>query len=191
VSLVTPADLWLLGGIPDTDEDAPQRIARAERLLASALRRPSLESADRTEKLWLHPDPLGKVQALVYPTYTPVTLLANSPTVALRSPTIIEVLELPNWQGWALGVPTLTSLNIEVTYRGGWTAATLPEDLRLAVVDIVAELGRGSADGIPEARPGLRSVKLDGATVTYTDAPPLGTVESVVPPGVIARWRRR
>jgi hypothetical protein len=202
VTLATGADLWLLAGVRE-DDDTALRLERAERLLASELRRPRLSSGEVTEVLRLYPDdewralndvvsPLmpdpfwnasgPRAAAVVYPTATPVTDV-DTPDCSVRSTAVIAVSELPDDRDDG---------RIEVTYTAGWTADNVPEDIRMAIVAIGRALQVAGSGEVPAPAPGVAAVTLDGASVRYdATGSRSGLVARVVPQSVLNRWRRR
>lgn len=176
MALITAEDLVLLAGVEPGDETAA-RCDRAERLLASLLRRPGLELAERTETLSIHRDLTGQAAGLLFPRATPVVAVSTA-GCSIRSTAVIACTTAPP------GVQT-------VTYTGGWTAQSLPEDLRVALVNIVRELSGDNSGGGLAAPAGVRQVSLDGASVTFDTATAAGLVQRAVDPATIARWRRR
>ena len=176
MSLLDGADVFLLTGEIENDHIAA-RLDRAERLLCSELRRASLASDDYAETLRLCEDVDGDALAVVYPTHTPVTAVATA-GVSVRDTATLAVDE------W----PADDVLEIDVDYTAGWTAVTLPEDLRAAVAEVAVAMGAPRAD-VPAVPAGVSSVRQGDAAVTVAPAGGVSLVRRVVPSEVLTRWR--
>ena len=191
--LLSDSDVFLHTGV-NLDEHGEARLTRAQRLISSWLRRP-LDSAERTETLSLHRDLTARTVGLLYPAATPVTAVSSPSTVAIRTTAVLEVQSLPA-STWPDPVTT-----VEVTYTGGWTADTLPEDLVAAIANLAVSMGAGLGEVLDGSAPlpsSVQSVSLDGAAVSFGGSSgtavresAAAAVERIAADHNLGRWRRR
>ncbi len=172
----------LTSDITTADADLEPALADAQRLIEEHLRRP-LESAQRTETLRLYGNK-------VYPAATPITA---APYRILDGVALSDVSVPLVWTGWQDFIS-----KIEVTYTGGYTAATVPAELAEAIATATLQRLRLQADqqqapstdsAIPR---GASSVSVGDAKVTF--APAVTTVHDTLPAAVlqsISKYRRR
>lgn len=147
----------------------PEQLASAEALVAAALDMDTLAETQRAESGSVGSSGLI---ALRYPAASIQTLtLGGAPAAGVLSgPRTLDVKALVNrsyGNPWGSGY---SNTPYAVQYTSGWTADTLPEQIRQAVL-AVAAAGVAAAESL-----GIKSETMGPRSVTYADTSTSGTV---------------
>jgi hypothetical protein len=203
--VTNPLDPSRLARLAQVAELTVEQIDFACERMADFLRRPLWdEGDDKTVEAWVKnaPWPTGNRQG-----FEP--WLMPDITVAWPEPGYGGIVKLPAWpissvsdpadgqivnSARAVFVGTPVGYPITVTYRGGWTADTVPFMIEVAIAHLAAADTPDSAEGLPvgvtSVRLGDAAIGLDPALVA-AKAGPAVDLDGLVP-GIerkIKRWR--
>lgn len=129
-------------------------------------------------------------RALALGTYTerlrPASDATVRPAVLPLDPTTPGYVTSAMLSAWGTGTPPIWDRYgyLTVTYRGGWTAATLPETIRRAI----CLLAQANSDPAPPITGWPLATKLGDISVSYRDLGPMA--DPVWPVGVKKSLRR-
>lgn len=166
--------------LDSTSEDVTAALAGAQSIVETYLNR-YIESAERTETLTVYPG--GRV----YPSAVPVTVVDAS-DYEISSDGWAIIGATPAFPD-AWDTPAYVGRTVSVTYTGGWTTSDVPYAIELGIAR--AAQGLISLSGSEYIDPSIRSLSVEGYSVTYGRSETSGTTGDQYADLLLKPYRKR